>query len=138
MLISMASAFNSPKRNQLGAQTRQDPLPHIAARLGLILSPTREPSVTGVAGVSVVVRKAEKRAGWITNGSEAARPSYGVHLDFDAMPRTLELRFRHQAEDVEVQVMRNGVSVLTLVASFAIIARSDADYELWVGPQEIE
>lgn len=84
--------------------------------------------------MSVVVRRTERQAGWITEGSEAARPKYGIHLDFDAMPRALELRFRHQAEDVEVQVMRNGISVLTLVASFAIIARSDADYELWVGP----
>ena len=96
----MASAFNSA--SQQGAQTRQDPVPHIASRLGLVLSPTREPSVTGVAGVSVVVRRIEHRHGWITRGNEAARPRYGIHLDFDAMPQALEFRFRHRAEDVEV------------------------------------
>ena len=73
--------------------------------------------------MSVITRKIEQQSGWIARGSEAARPKYGIHLDFDAMPKALELRFRHVAKDVEVRVMRNGVPVLTLVASFAIIAR---------------
>ena len=59
-------------------------------------------------------------------------------MNFDEMPASMEVRLKRELEDVKIEFRQGYNTILLLVARFVVIRRGEKEFEVTIGPQEVE